>query len=338
LYNVEQELEAARRRIVEFNEISRNYATKEDSYVDQIRSFKEMLEEKRVELEEARLRSDETAALKAQTDVQRETLIKLETANLQLKEVQAFLRNQLLHQESLSMETLHNVKQELEAARRRIVELNKISRNYATKEDSYVDQIRKFKAILEEKQVELLEEARLRSDETTALRAHIDVQRETMIELETANVRLEHLVREPHNREVHLNWTNMNIFIRVRPPIASEIRNYHHTESSPVFIFPRHTETFAIVEETAISSRPSKLTKFEVDHAFNPDDDQNRIWTGVEPLVQSAIEGFNVCVVAHGHTGMYCSLESSEICFGSSHADNFRSYLCFVLILGSGKT
>ena len=53
------------------------------------------LQEKQVELEETRLRSYETTALKAQNDVQRETMNKLEAAMNRTKEVEADVLQEL---------------------------------------------------------------------------------------------------------------------------------------------------------------------------------------------------------------------------------------------------
>lgn len=46
-----------------------------------------------------------------------------------------------------------------------------------------------------------------------------------------------------------------------------------------------------------------KKWKFGFDHVFSPDHKQTDVWTATEPLVQSAIDGYNVCIFAYGQTG-----------------------------------
>lgn len=46
-----------------------------------------------------------------------------------------------------------------------------------------------------------------------------------------------------------------------------------------------------------------KRWKYGFDKVFNPINDQADVWDGAEPLVQSAIDGHNVCMFAYGQTG-----------------------------------
>lgn len=46
-----------------------------------------------------------------------------------------------------------------------------------------------------------------------------------------------------------------------------------------------------------------KKWKFDFDHVFSPNHKQVDIWNASEPLVQSVIDGYNVCIFAYGQTG-----------------------------------
>jgi hypothetical protein len=46
-----------------------------------------------------------------------------------------------------------------------------------------------------------------------------------------------------------------------------------------------------------------KTWKFGFDHVFSPQQDQLDVWMATEPMVQSVIDGFNVCIFAYGMTG-----------------------------------
>jgi kinesin family protein C1 len=46
-----------------------------------------------------------------------------------------------------------------------------------------------------------------------------------------------------------------------------------------------------------------KKWKFGFDHVFSPNHKQVDVWNASEPLVQSVIDGYNVCIFAYGQTG-----------------------------------
>ena len=46
-----------------------------------------------------------------------------------------------------------------------------------------------------------------------------------------------------------------------------------------------------------------KQWRFGFDSVFSPTDDQKIVWEAAEPLVQSAVDGANVCLFAYGQTG-----------------------------------
>lgn len=50
-----------------------------------------------------------------------------------------------------------------------------------------------------------------------------------------------------------------------------------------------------------------KLVKheFSFDHVFPPNSSQEDIFDLVSPLIQSALDGYNVCIFAYGQTGKY---------------------------------
>jgi kinesin family protein C1 len=46
-----------------------------------------------------------------------------------------------------------------------------------------------------------------------------------------------------------------------------------------------------------------KKWRFGFDHVFSPSEGQEDVWEATEPLVQSAVDGYNVCIFAYGQTG-----------------------------------
>jgi len=46
-----------------------------------------------------------------------------------------------------------------------------------------------------------------------------------------------------------------------------------------------------------------KKWKFSFNHVFSPTHTQEDVWSAAEPLIQSTIDGFNVCIFSYGQTG-----------------------------------
>ena len=117
-----------------------------------------------------------------------------------------------------------------------------------------------------------------------------------------------------HNRLIVCTG-NMRVFVRVRPSFVNE-------QTDTPFAYP-------LLRDRDLSSTSSDLTKnllivtdphkdhgglttprqkeykFYFDQVFSPDHTQDSIWTAVEPLIQSSIDGFNVCIFAYGQTGPF---------------------------------
>lgn len=123
--------------------------------------------------------------------------------------------------------------------------------------------------------------------------------------------------RELHARVMQL-MGNIRVFVRVRPVLDGE-------KTSSLIRFPGHTGKPSNVETPQIASADDltkklveviepkkdrgglsdrrKKWKFGFDEVFDPDTSQGDVWTATEPLIQSAIDGFNVTIFAYGQTG-----------------------------------
>jgi kinesin family protein C1 len=144
--------------------------------------------------------------------------------------------------------------------------------------------------------------------------------------------------RQLHNKVMQLSG-NIRVFVRVRPALPGEAepmkqpepsttpnakkRKHANIEQQSLFSYPGMYErafkkssadtdddlTKNLLEVTepykdrgGLSDR-RKQWKFGFDGVFNPNHGQDDLWKATEPLVQSAIDGYNVTIFAYGQTG-----------------------------------
>ena len=148
--------------------------------------------------------------------------------------------------------------------------------------------------------------------------------------------------REMHSRIMQL-MGNIRVFVRVRPALPGEVekdqlqqqqrrlldsgkkRKRGDSDDPTPFRFPSVYER-SNKKPAAATSSGDDLTKnlievqepykdrgglsdrrkqwrFGFDNVFSPDQGQEQVWEATEPLIQSAVDGFNVTVFAYGQTG-----------------------------------
>lgn len=162
--------------------------------------------------------------------------------------------------------------------------------------------------------------------------------KEAVNRLSTSDQREEELLRKLtvsdkvraalHNKVTQLSG-NIRVFVRVRPSLPGEEEKLQAAENktkrnkislataeSP-FSFPGELDLTADGEDLTkrviqVKEPPKdrgglsdrrKQWRYPFDAVFTPQASQEDVWQGVEPLVQSAIDGFPVCIFAYGQTG-----------------------------------
>ena len=132
----------------------------------------------------------------------------------------------------------------------------------------------------------------------------------------------EEVRRSLHNKVIQLSG-NIRVFVRVRPCIPNEEAKAKASTSPFSFpsIFDKNTKatsssvkvgddltkrfivaTEPLKDRGGLSQRRKRM-KFGFDNVFSPRSNQDDVWEATEPLVQSAVDGYNVCVFAYGQTG-----------------------------------
>jgi kinesin family protein C2/C3 len=101
----------------------------------------------------------------------------------------------------------------------------------------------------------------------------------------------EHKLRKYYYNLVQELKGNIRVYCRVRPISKKELDGGH----SDVTAFPSEEE-IRINDE-----RGGKV--FEFDSVYKPDSQQEQVFADTRPLIDSVIDGYNVCIFAYGQTG-----------------------------------
>ena len=103
--------------------------------------------------------------------------------------------------------------------------------------------------------------------------------------------------RRLHNELIDMKG-NIRVFTRVRPLLETErsLENALMTDEKSVVVQ-------SSTRIAAYNCNDARKRLFDLDFVFGPDSTQENVYREVHPFVQSAIDGFNVCIFAYGATG-----------------------------------
>ncbi len=94
---------------------------------------------------------------------------------------------------------------------------------------------------------------------------------------------------------------NIRVFCRVRPKLEKE-KNlemclFDFSEKNITIYGPHHKSNTGKREENRIKEQ------YKFDKIFTPNDDQENIFEEIYHMIQSSLDGFNVCIFSYGQTG-----------------------------------
>ena len=93
---------------------------------------------------------------------------------------------------------------------------------------------------------------------------------------------------------------NIRVYCRVRPPLGSK---FEAPLEYPDKIDNRMIEIRQSRDNATSTARIEKPIQFKYDAVFSPQCSQDEIFERVSPVVESAVDGFKVCIFAYGQTG-----------------------------------
>ncbi|KAI9032540.1 P-loop containing nucleoside triphosphate hydrolase protein [Phycomyces nitens] len=134
------------------------------------------------------------------------------------------------------------------------------------------------------------------------LQTNLKEEEEKLKTLKTRLLDEEKMRRKLHNSIQELKG-NIRVFCRVRPPVASEKAN--NGKLASMKFYGEDNDKMELSEE--VSSTLGKVTTktylFSFDKVFSPGSTQEECFEEISQLVQSALDGYNVCIFAYGQTG-----------------------------------
>lgn len=129
-------------------------------------------------------------------------------------------------------------------------------------------------------------------EDEAVLRARIEERDRRIAELQAELLKGEQIRRQMHNRIQELRG-NIRVFVRTRPFLPAD----GHSNQSSIDVLP-DGESLSIID-----SRNSNPHAFKFDKVFPPSAGQDMVFSEVSDFVQSALDGYHVCLFSYGQTG-----------------------------------
>lgn len=207
-------------------------------------------------------------------------------------------------------ETLKNVNSEIECLQRQTdsqsVKITSLAKSLQIKTDGLEKLEVKYEKIFTEHSSLLVETKYLRENnidlkESVEFLTHeLNACKEQLF---TANIER----KELHNTIMDLRG-NIRVFCRVRPPLNSEENRFLCTWN---YLDECNLEIQSL--EMLPSGQKNK-NSFSFDQVFHPKSTQEDVFEMVSPLIQSALDGYNICIFAYGQTGSGKTYTMDGIC------------------------
>ncbi|XP_068157739.1 protein claret segregational [Drosophila tropicalis] len=226
-------------------------------------------------------------ALKTKYEKQVDDLSELETMPMQLEETQ----NKLIETETKLKNTLSNNESLYRQVKQQTDEITSLTATLGRLNIELTDLKTKHEQILSEHQNITTENVELRQ-RTKNLQQRNEAATEENKNLQEQLFKSNMERKVLHNSVMDLKG-NIRVFCRIRPPLDSE--------SGRISCFWNYHDE-ATVEIQSLEGQQAKQI-FTFDQVFHPNCSQTDIFDMVSPLIQSALDGYNICIFAYGQTG-----------------------------------
>lgn len=149
----------------------------------------------------------------------------------------------------------------------------------------------------------------LESDNKSQSNAFVDLETRLQNALKSAAEANEKLIKEEtlrrklHNQVQELKG-NIRVFCRVRPALPSEPGSQAAQIKFPdTGTDSKEVEVLGPEEKSSLGNITTKTNAFSFDRVFTPESVNEDVFAEISQLVQSALDGYNVCIFCYGQTG-----------------------------------
>ena len=147
----------------------------------------------------------------------------------------------------------------------------------------------------------------LESDNKSQSQAFADLEMRMQNAIRSAaeaneKLRIEETLRRKLHNQVQELKGNIRVFCRVRPPIEADSEaakiKYPDRDSDS-----KDVEVLGQPEKSSLGNVTTKTNTFSFDRVFSPSSVNADVFDEISQLVQSALDGYNVCIFCYGQTG-----------------------------------
>lgn len=149
----------------------------------------------------------------------------------------------------------------------------------------------------------------LESDNKSQSQAFADLEMRMQNAIQTAaeamdKLRTEETLRRKLHNQVQELKGNIRVFCRVRPPLESD-----PIDATSRIAYPddqtdsKEVEVIGAEEKSSLGTITTKKHPFAFDRVFGPKSRNQDVFGEISQLVQSALDGYNVCIFCYGQTG-----------------------------------
>ena len=149
----------------------------------------------------------------------------------------------------------------------------------------------------------------LESDSSAQAQSFADAEQQmqdaiSMAEEYKAKLRKEESLRRKLHNQVQELKGNIRVFCRVRPSLDSD-----SSDATAKIAFPdgdkdsKEVEVNGPEEKSSLGNVTTKKNVFAFDRVFAPNSQNEEVFEEISQLVQSALDGYNVCIFCYGQTG-----------------------------------
>jgi kinesin family protein C1 len=249
---------------------------------DEIRSLKRKFESELADEKAVRIRELGQLTSQSAMDIQKseiELVNKTRELNDALAQIQA-MKAELERERKMTYDLRHN--------------LDTVSTNSVTLEST----IRALKA-----RIEFLEGGR--EEQSQAFEQCNQRMMDALAETEATKEKLrreETLRRKLHNQVQELKG-NIRVFCRVRPPLSEPSSAIALMQYPDELEDAKEINILGPEEKSSLGTVSRKNNNFAFDRVFGPSAQNNEVFDEISQLVQSALDGYNVCIFCYGQTG-----------------------------------